>query len=147
MDTSPDFLSPPSLGSCIILLVAPLHRVQGAQASHVHHPSVFQFPEERVSLLPGARIINLVKEVYFNSSEVPRLVSVVSGPVLFKISERLTSVFSKALDFENFWLRIQKYSGYGQKGYSWGTKKKSANLVHFFFKITPGGKNRSRGQV
>ena len=63
------------------------------------------------------------------------------------ISERLTFLFSKAWDFENFWLRIQKYCGYGQKGYSLGPQKKISEFGAIFFKITPGGKIRSRGQV
>ena len=49
------------------------------------------------------------------------------------ISERLTFLFSKAWDFENFWLRIQKYCGYGQKGYSLGLKKKISEFGAIFF--------------
>ena len=49
------------------------------------------------------------------------------------ISERLTFLFSKAWDFENFWLRIQKYCGYGQKGYSLGLKKKISDFGAIFF--------------
>ena len=66
------------------------------------------------------------------------------------ISERLTFLFAKAWDFETFWLRIQIIKNIvatGRRVIHRALKKKSANLVQFFFKITPGGKIRRRGQV